>query len=146
MEIDEKEIIKMNGQLINLTEEQSEYINEQLHLYDKEYIKYRLDGGVQIGIEKDGELIGGLNAYMTAFHILYVDTLFVAEAYRRQGIGKKLILETEKRAKELGANMIRLDTFDWQGYEFYKSLGYEEVGQYYNDIDDFHEYFFVKRI
>jgi len=136
----------MHEKLIDLTEEQSEYINEQLHLYDKEHIKYRLDGGVQIGIEKDGELIGGLNAYMTAFHILYVDTLFVAEAYRRQGIGKKLILETEKRAKELGANMIRLDTFDWQGYEFYKRLGYEEVGHYYNDKDDFHEYFFVKRI
>ena len=136
----------MNEKLIDLTEEQSEYINEQLGLYDKEYIKYRLDGGVQIGIEKDGALIGGLNAYMTAFHILYVDTLFVAEAYRRQGIGKKLILETEKRAKELGANMIRLDTFDWQGYEFYKRLGYEEVGHYYNEEDDFHEYFFVKRL
>lgn len=132
--------------LIDLTEEQSEYINEQLHLYDKEHIKYRLDGGVQIGIEKDGELIGGLNAYMTAFHILYVDTLFVAESYRRQGIGRKLVSEMEKRAKNLGVNMIRLDTFDWQGYEFYKRLGYEEVGHYYNNEDNFHEYFFVKRI
>ena len=136
----------MNTNLVELTEEQSEYINEQLHLYDREYIKYRLNGGVQIGIEKDGKLIGGLNTYMTAFHILYVDTVFVAEAYRRQGIGKKLICEMEKRAKNLGANMVRLDTFDWQGYEFYKSLGYEEVGHYYNDEDDFHEYFFVKRI
>ena len=136
----------MNEKLIDLTEEQSEYINEQLHLYDREYIKYRLNGGVQIGIEKDGELVGGLNAYMTAFHILYVDTVYVAEAYRRQGLGKKLICEMEQRAKALGANMIRLDTFDWQGYEFYKSLGYEEVGHYYNEEDRFHEYFFVKRI
>ncbi|MBQ4102350.1 MAG: GNAT family N-acetyltransferase, partial [Oscillospiraceae bacterium] len=68
------------------------------------------------------------------------------EEYRRQGIGKKLIFEMEQRAKNLGANMIRLDTFDWQGYEFYKHLDYEEVGHYYNDADDFHEYFFVKRI
>ena len=52
----------------------------------------------------------------------------------------------EKRAKELGVNTIRLDTFDWQGYAFYKSLGYEEVGHYYNEEDDYHEYFFVKRI
>ena len=137
---------KNEDKIIELTEEQSEYINEQLHLYDKEYIKYRLDGGVQIGIEQDETLIGGLNAYMTAFHILYVDTLFVAEAYRRQGIGRKLVSEMEKRAKNLGANMIRLDTFDWQGYEFYKQLGYEEVGHYYNEKDDFHEYFYVKRI
>ena len=52
----------------------------------------------------------------------------------------------EQRAKKLGVNMIRLDTFNWQGYEFYKSLGYEEVGHYYNEVDKFHEYFFVKRI
>jgi len=136
----------MNEKLIALTEEQAEYINEQLHAYDKEYIKYRLDGGVQIGIEINGDLVGGLNAYMTAFHILYVDTVFVSEIYRRQGIGRKLIYAMEQRAKELGANMIRLDTFDWQGYEFYKSLGYEEVGHYYNEEDNFHEYFFVKRI
>ena len=136
----------MEEQLIELTEEQSEYINEQLYAYDREYIKYRLDGGVQIGIQMDGILVGGLNAYMTAFRILYVDTVFVAEAYRRQGIGRKLIFEMEQRAKVLGANMIRLDTFDWQGYECYKSLGYEEVGHYYNEEDNFHEYFFVKRI
>ena len=132
--------------IIALNREQAEWINEQLHLFDKAHIKYALEGGVQIGIEEDGILIGGLNAYMSAFHILYVDTVFVAEAYRRRGIGRKLMEELELRAKKLGINMIRLDTFDWQGYEFYKHLGYEEVGHYYNDADDFHEYFFVKRI
>ena len=136
----------MKEQLVNLTEEQAEYINEQLYAYDREYIKYRLKGSVHIGIEMDGILVGGLNAYMSAFKILYVDTVFVAEMYRRQGIGRKLIFEMEQRAKGLGANLIRLDTFDWQGYEFYKSLGYEEVGHYYNEEDKFHEYFFVKRI
>ena len=136
----------MNEQLIDLSEEQSQYINEQLNLYNKEYIKYRLQGGVWIGIERDGELIAGLNAYMSFFKILFVDTVFVVEKYRRQGIGRKLILEMEQRAKQLGANMIRLDTFDWQGYEFYKNLSYEEVGHYYNEEDKFHEYFFIKKI
>lgn len=136
----------MNEQLIDLSEEQSQYINEQLNLYNKEYIKYRLQGGVWIGIERDGELIAGLNAYMSSFKVLFVDTVFVVEKYRRQGIGRKLILEMEQRAKQLGANMIRLDTFDWQGYEFYKNLSYEEVGHYYNEEDKFHEYFFIKKI
>lgn len=136
----------MNVKLIDLTEEQAEYIDAQLNMYDREYIKYLTEGGVQIGIEMEGVLVGGLNAYMSAFHILYVDTVFVAEAYRRRGVGRKLICEMEQRAKELGANMIRLDTFEWQGYEFYKSLGYEEVGHYYNEEDNFNEYFFVKRI
>lgn len=132
----------MNEKMIDLTEEQTEYINEQLYMYDKEHIKYCLKGSVHIGIEMDGILVGGLNAYMSAYHILYVDIVFVAETYRRQGIGRKLICEMEQRAKAIGANMIRLDTFDWQGYEFYQSLGYEEVGHYYNQEDKFHEYFF----
>lgn len=135
----------MKEKLVELSEEQSYYISEQLYAYDREYIKYRIKGGVQIGIEVDGVLAGGLNAYMSAFKILYVDTVFVTEAYRRQGIGRKLICEMEQRAKLLGANMIRLDTFEFQGYEFYKKLGYEEVGHYYNEEDNFHEYFFVKR-
>lgn len=136
----------MTRTLVDLTDEQAEYINEQLYTYNKEHIQYRLEGGVHIGIEIDGLLVGGLNAYMTVFHILYVDTVFVAEEHRRTGIGRKLICEMEKCAKKMGANMIRLDTFDWQGYEFYKRLGYEEVGHYYNEEDKFYEYFFVKRI
>lgn len=115
-------------------------------MYDRQHIKYRLNGSVHIGMELDGVLVGGLNSYMSAFHILYVDTMFVAEKYRRQGIGRKIMFEMECRAKELGANMIRLDTFDWQGYEFYKKLNYEEVGHYYNEEDGFNEYFFIKRI
>ena len=133
-------------ELISLTEEQVEYINDQLEMYNREYIKYHLDGGVHIGMELDGILVGGLNAYMSAFHILYVDTMFVAEQYRRQGIGRKIMSEMEHQAKELGVNLIRLDTFDWQGYEFYKSLDYEEVGHYFNEADGFHEYFFIKCI
>lgn len=57
-----------------------------------------------------------------------------------------LLEEMERRAKILGANIIRLDTFNWQGKEFYLAMGYEIVGNYKNDIDDYEEYFFLKRI
>lgn len=33
------------------------------------------------------------------------------EAYRRKGYGKLLMEEMEKRAREMGVNTIRLDTF-----------------------------------
>lgn len=42
--------------------------------------------------------------------------------------------------------MIRIDTFDWQGRDFYTSLGYEQVGKYNSEIDGFSEHFFLKRI
>lgn len=83
---------------------------------------------------------------MTAFKILYVSTVFVDEAYRRKGYGKMLIGEMEKKAKALGANTIRLDTFNWQGKDFYEALGYQMVGSYDNNDDGYSEYFFLKRI
>ena len=93
-----------------------------------------------------GQLIAGLDACMTAYKILYVSTVFVEAAFRRHGYGKKLMTALEHRAKALGANMIRLDTFDWQGKSFYESLGYEIVGKYENAEDGFTEYFFLKRL
>lgn len=132
--------------IIDLNEQQVETIEEKLSDYDESYIAYRLNGNIQIGIEENGKLIAGLDACMTAFKILYVSTVFVEEKYRRQGYGTKLMQEMEKRAKELGANMIRLDTFNWQGKEFYEAIGYEMVGSYQNQAEGYAEYFFLKRL
>ena len=43
-------------------------------------------------------------------------------------------------------NTIRLDTFDFQGKEFYEAMGYTLAGSYQNDEDGYAEYFFVKRL
>ena len=132
--------------IVELTEEQAEDIETRLSNYDENYITYRMDGCIRIGMEEGGKLIAGLDACMTAFKILYVSTVFVDEAYRRKGVGAELIREMEKRAAAMGANTIRLDTFDWQGKEFYEAMGYTPVGQYTNHEDGYSEYFFLKRI
>ena len=133
--------------IVNLTNKQLEDIESRLEDYDKEYTKNDLEGAIRIGIKDDnGNIIAGLDAVVTTFKILYVSTLFVDEKYRRQGIGTQLIKEMELRAKKLGVNTIRLDTFDWQGKDFYKAVGYELVGNYSNVEDGYAEYFFLKRI
>ena len=136
----------MEPKIINLSEEQECEIRYYLDEYNAKHIKYRLDGVLRIGMEKDGKLIAGLIAYMSVYKIVYVDTIFVDEKYRRKGYGRRLMQEMECQAKELGVNTIRLDTFNWQGTEFYKALGYEAVGGYANKDDSFEETFFVKRI
>lgn len=136
----------MNKELVDLNQGQIDEIYESLAAFDRKFIGFRLEGSINIGIQSDGKLIAGLNGYMTAFKILYIDTIFVEEEYRRQGVGTELLKEAEKRAKALGANLIRLDTFNWQGREFYKKLGYEEVGEYSSPEDGFSEHFFVKRL
>lgn len=136
----------MKSKIINLSEEQECEIRYYLDEYNNQHIKYRLDGMIRIGLEEDGTLIAGLIAYMSVYKILYVDTVYVDERYRRRGYGRKLMMEMERQAREQGVNTIRLDTFNWQGTEFYKALGYETVGHYTNEEDGFEETFFVKRI
>lgn len=132
--------------LIDLNEEQVEDITERLDDFDESYITYKMDGEIQIGIEDNGKLVAGLDACVTNFKILYVSTVFVDEEYRRKGLGARLMREMEKRAAAMGVNMIRLDTYDWQGKEFYEALGYECVGSYENKEDGFSEYFYLKRL
>ena len=132
--------------IIDLNEEQVEDIESRLSAFDENYIAYRMDGCIQIGVEDDGKLIAGLDACITAFKILYVSTVFVDEEYRRKGIGARMLREMEKRATAMGVNTIRLDTFNWQGKEFYEALGYTCVGHYDNAEDGYSEYFYLKRI
>ncbi len=133
-------------EIIDLNNKQAEDIEERLDVFDEKYITYKLDGEINIGIKEGNKLIAGLYASMTAFKILYVSTLFVDEEYRRQGLGTQLIKEMEKRALKMGANTIRLDSFSWQGKEFYEAMGYQIVGEYTNKDDNYSEYFFLKRI
>jgi GNAT superfamily N-acetyltransferase len=132
--------------IIDLNQEQVEDIEERLEDFDESYITYKMDGEIQIGIEDDGKLVAGLDACITNFKILYVSTVFVDEEYRRKGLGARLMHEMEKRAAAMGVNMIRLDTYDWQGKEFYEALGYECVGHYENKEDGFSEYFYLKKL
>ena len=133
-------------EIIELNEEQIEEIEDKLSAYDQAFIKLKLDGNIQIGIKENGKIIAGLDACMTAFRILYVSTVFVEEPYRRKGYGTKLMQEMESRAKKMGANIIRLDTFNWQGKDFYEAIGYEMVGSYENKFDGYSEHFFLKRL
>lgn len=132
--------------VVELNETQLESLEERLSAFDEQYITYKMEGSIQLGIEEDGKIVAGLDACVTAFKILYVSTVFVEEAYRGKGYGKRLMAEMENRAREMGVNLIRLDTFSWQGREFYEALGYEMVGSYENPMDGYAEYFFIKRI
>ena len=133
-------------EIINLTDEQVSLLENRLEEYDNAHTGQRMDGCISIGIVESGQLIAGLDACMTAYKILYVSTVFVESDFRHRGYGKVLMATLEQRARALGANMIRLDTFDWQGKSFYEALDYEIVGSYENSEDGFSEYFFLKRL
>ena len=131
---------------VELTPDQLDEVEEKMEAFDEAFLGQRPEGHIRIGIEEDGVLVAGLDACMTAFRILYVSTVFVEGAFRRKGYGTRLIREMEERAKAMGATLIRLDTFGWQGKEFYEALGYEIVGCYEQAAEGYAEYFFLKRL
>ena len=75
-----------------------------------------------------GEIIAGILSRMYCWNCLFVDTLFVDEIYRGQGLGEKLLKEVEKVARNKGCELIHLDTFDFQAKDFYLKYGYEIFG------------------
>jgi len=136
----------MEFEVVTLDEAQIEDIESRLEKYDCKNIGYKISDKINLGIRIKGKIVAGVDASITAYKILYVSTVFVDEEYRGKGIGKKLMEILENKAKEIGVNMIRLDSFNWQGYEFYIKIGYELIGKYENKIDGFSEYFFIKRL
>ncbi|KQP40025.1 GCN5 family acetyltransferase [Pseudorhodoferax sp. Leaf274] len=79
-----------------------------------------------------GELVGGLRGFVF-LHWLTVELLFVDEAARHQGLGRRLLATAERQAIDMGARHATLTTFAWQARAFYVRQGYEEFGR----IDDY---------
>ena len=77
---------------------------------------------------KNGNIIAGVLSKMYCWNCLYIDSLWVEEGYRKEGLGSKLLMEVEKIAKEKGCYLIHLDTFDFQAKDFYIKYGYEIFG------------------
>ena len=89
--------------------------------------KYPEGQGVCLNAKDEGgSLLGGFRGEIN-FHWLFVNVLFVEERERQKGLGTRLLLEGEARAKEKGALRSRLDTFEWQAPGFYLKHGYKEL-------------------
>jgi ribosomal protein S18 acetylase RimI-like enzyme len=58
-----------------------------------------------------------------------VSFLWVAEPYRRAGLGRALLEAAEAEARQRGCVLIQLDTHDFQAPRFYERLGYEAIGR-----------------
>jgi GNAT superfamily N-acetyltransferase len=80
--------------------------------------------------ELDGQIVG----YGLFFHTystfltqpgLYLEDVFVLPEYRRQGIGKALMMSVAKIAFERGCGRLEWSVLDWNqpAIEFYQSLG-----------------------
>lgn len=93
---------------------------------------------------EEGEIIAGILSKMYCWNCLYIDTLWVKEEYRQDGLGTRLLKEVERISKENNCYLIHLDTFDFQAKEFYVKNGYEIFGQL-DECPQGHTRFFMKK-
>lgn len=75
----------------------------------------------------EGTIRGGLLGE-TGWNWLYVEILWIDEAYRGQGYGSALLAAAEKEAQNRGCSSVYLDTFDFQALPFYQQQGYSVFG------------------
>jgi GNAT superfamily N-acetyltransferase len=75
-----------------------------------------------------GKVQGGVRG-QTYWSWCSIDVLTVAEPYRRQGVGSRLLARVEEIARTRGCVGIRLDTTTFQAPDFYTRHGYTEFGR-----------------
>lgn len=92
-----------------------------------------------------GEILGGLYGRFF-YQWLFIELLSVPEQGRGQGIGSRLMQMAEDMAREKECIGIWLDTFDFQAPQFYKKLGYSELGQIVDYPPGHKRFFFQKRL
>lgn len=95
------------------------------------FVAYESSQGIDVNykpfvitISDENDVVCGiLNAY-TAFAEIYIDDMWVDQASRGKGYGRKLLHALETHFQGQGFNNINLVTSAFQAPEFYKKCGY----------------------
>lgn len=94
--------------------------------------------------DNSGEIIAGILSKMYCWNCLYIDTLWVKEEHRKDGLGSMLLKKIEQIAIDKGCHLIHLDTFDFQARDFYVNHGYEVFG-ILDECPENHRRYFLKK-
>ena len=81
-----------------------------------------------ITLREGDEIVGGLIGE-TYWGWLYIDSLWMAEKFRRKNLGRSLMEKAESEARRRGVRKAFVNSFSFQAPEFYKKLGYSEFGR-----------------
>lgn len=79
--------------------------------------------------DESGNAIAGILGGIGYWNGLDIRILWVAESYRNKGLGSQLLHHIEMAARQKGATISMLDTFDFQAENFYIKNGYMSVGE-----------------
>ena len=96
-------------------------------------------------LDKDGQIIAGIVAYIYQWGCLFVDDLWVDEKYRGKELGSNLLHAVEEAGKGRGCYLSYLDTGDFQAKPFYLKHGYTVFGTVKDNPVGHEDYVLFKR-
>ena len=113
----------------DVSEVDKKILHEGLHRHVKAYVG---DGDKGIGIklvikDQEGELIGGLHAWTTLQNVIF-EHVWIEEKFRGKGLGRMLMLEMERIARENGCIASQAYCFSFQAPGFFEKMGYKILG------------------
>ncbi|MBY0281438.1 MAG: GNAT family N-acetyltransferase [Alphaproteobacteria bacterium] len=121
----------MKFDIFPATKQQAELIDNRLGEFNRTQVPATHEPTLVIKnyiIKDNEEIIAGINSFVYHWGVLYVEVLYIDEKYRGQRLGSTLLQKVEQEAKEMGATLAHLDTFDFQAKDFYLEHGYEIFG------------------
>jgi len=125
--------------------EDREFIDEALGDYNNAFLVDNRYDYFGLFVRDDAHKIhAGLVGHLYAGW-LFINLLWVNQDLRRSGIGSTLIAEAERRAIAFGCHSAHVDTFSFQGPNFYPRFGYETFGEL-DYPPDHKRIFFRKRL
>ena len=95
------------------------------------FTEYGIKNGVTLNYDEfcfvaedpGGQIIGAVTGW-AYYDEVHIGDLIVDEAYRRTGLGSRLVSAVEDAFRGKGYDVVTLTTFGFQAPEFYKKLGY----------------------
>ena len=129
------------------------YTEELGDWIDREFDAFAEQHGVTCGYapfafaaKRNGTVVGVIKGH-SYYREVHVGELIVAEGYRGQGIGTRLLAAVEAQFKGKGFDHINLTTYRFQAPEFYQKNGYTlEFIRENPACPALAKYFFVKEL
>lgn len=121
------------------------FLHQKVQAYNKKYFEEAGFQSISVCMQEGESTVAGLAGIVRGDWLL-VQELWVSESLRGQGIGRKILQQTEEEAKKRGCQKVLLDTFEFQAPDFYKKQGYEEVFVYQEHPITGHHYYLSKKL
>ncbi|MBE2223874.1 MAG: GNAT family N-acetyltransferase [Anaerolineae bacterium] len=130
----------------NASSAEKEIINRGLGAYNATHFGYEDGRPFNLFIRnQNGDIIGGLLGY-TYWGFLAIDTFWLDESLRGQGLGEKMLAMAEQEAVQRGCTTVHLDTFEFQAPRFYEKYGYKQWGELDGFAGRFKRIYYQKRL